>query len=132
MLFALAFGALSLLHKDVEDEVMRWIDMLRIDPDNRYIAGTFRTLRFVHTTELKQLTALTFFYAGLFLTEGIGLALQKRWAEWLTVVATVLFIPVEIYELCKEATTAKGIALVINVFVVVFLIYLIRQKNRDQ
>ena len=36
-------------------------------------------------------------YAELFLTEGIGLWLEQRWAEWLTVIITSALIPIEIY-----------------------------------
>ena len=38
-------------------------------------------------------------YAGLFLTEGICLWLEKRWAEWLTVIIISSLIPLEIYDL---------------------------------
>ena len=46
-------------------------------------------------------SGLTFAYSALFLVEGTGLFFEKRWAEYLTIVATVSFIPVEIYELLK-------------------------------
>ena len=130
-LLALAVGALHLWHKDVDAAAARWIEMLRIDPDNRYIAAVLRKLRFIHTRELKQLSALTFFYAALFLTEGVGLALAKRWAEWLTIIATGLFIPVEIYELCKEPSAVKALLLLINILVVAFLSYLVSQNSKN-
>jgi uncharacterized membrane protein (DUF2068 family) len=41
----------------------------------------------------------TFFYGGLFATEGIDLLLRKRWAEYFTIITTSLFIPLEIYEI---------------------------------
>jgi uncharacterized membrane protein (DUF2068 family) len=127
-----AIGALNLFHKNVALQATRWIDMLRIDPDNRYIGAVLEKLRFIHTHELKQLAALTFFYAALFLVEGVGLALEKRWAEWLTIVATGLFIPVEVYELCRQPTLIKAALLLINILVVVFLAYLVRHKQARQ
>jgi uncharacterized membrane protein (DUF2068 family) len=36
--------------------------------------------------KIEQLGLGSMIYAGLFLTEGIGLWLEKRWAEWLTVI----------------------------------------------
>ena len=54
--------------------------------------------------------------------EGVGLWLGRRWAEYLTVVATAVFIPYEIYELTKTVTATKLVAFAINVAAVVYLI----------
>ena len=106
VLLALAFGALSVLHKDVASEVEDWIDQLRIDADNRFIGGLLSKLQLVHSKELKELSALGAGYAALFLTEGTGLLFRKRWAEWLTIVATSSLIPIEVYELFKKFTAS--------------------------
>ena len=60
-------------------------------------------------------------YALLEGTEGIGLAMRRRWAEYLTVVATGLLIPYEVYELVHRPTLFKFGALVVNVGVVGYL-----------
>jgi uncharacterized membrane protein (DUF2068 family) len=130
VLLALAFGALSFLHKDVAAEVEHWLDQLRIDPDNQFIGGLLSKLRLVHSKELKELSALGVAYAGLFLTEGTGLLFRKRWAEWLTIVATSSLMPIELYELIKEFTGVRLLALLINAAVVLYLIYLVRQKEK--
>ena len=56
------------------------------------------------------------------LVEGVGLWLAKRWAEYLTVVATAAFLPYEVYELTKSVTVTKVGAFVINVLAVVYLV----------
>ncbi len=129
ILLAMTFGAISLFGKDVGAQAEHWLDLARIDPDNRYIAAMLQRLDVVHTHELKELTFLTGFYAALFLTEGTGLALRKRWAEYLTIVATGLFIPLEIYELWKQVTMVRGLLLSVNVAVLVFLIWVVRIKQ---
>ena len=60
-------------------------------------------------------------YALLEGTEGVGLAMRRRWAEYLTVVATSLLIPYEVYELGRHATLFKVGALLLNVAVVAYL-----------
>jgi uncharacterized membrane protein (DUF2068 family) len=62
-------------------------------------------------------------YALLEGVEAVGLWLGKRWAEYLTFVATIVFIPYEIYELFKSITALKVVALVINVAIAVYLLY---------
>jgi uncharacterized membrane protein (DUF2068 family) len=61
-------------------------------------------------------------YGTVFLVEGVGLVLRKRWAEWLTVVVTTSFIPIEIYELVKHPGAGKVGALVINIAIVLYLV----------
>ena len=68
-------------------------------------------------------------YAALFLTEGTGLLFRKRWAEWLTIVATSSLMPIELYELIKQFTAIRLFALLINAAVVLYLIYLLQQKE---
>ena len=130
-LIFVTIGAMSLLHKNVESHAEHWVDVFRIDPDNRYIAALLQRLNLVHTRELKELSFLTAFYAGLFLIEGTGLALRKRWAEYLTIVATALFIPVEIYEICQQASVMKVVLLVGNAAIVAYLIYVVRNNSRS-
>jgi uncharacterized membrane protein (DUF2068 family) len=61
-------------------------------------------------------------YAVLEGCEAIGLWLGRRWAEYLTFIATVVFVPYEIYELTKSVTWLKVLALVINLVIVVYLL----------
>ncbi|HET9781651.1 MAG TPA: DUF2127 domain-containing protein [Candidatus Dormibacteraeota bacterium] len=62
-------------------------------------------------------------YAGLETVEAVGLAMQRRWAEYLTVIATAILIPYEAYEVIRHPTLFKVGALVLNVAVVGYLTY---------
>ncbi|HEY8816707.1 MAG TPA: DUF2127 domain-containing protein [Candidatus Dormibacteraeota bacterium] len=75
---------------------------------------------FSHTT-LLAMGAIV--YALLEGTEGVGLAMRRRWAEYLTVVATGLLIPYEAYEVIHKITFFKVGALLLNVAVVAYLAY---------
>ena len=103
-----------------------------IDPDNRFVGTALSKLELIHTKALKELSALGAGYAALFLTEGTGLLLRKRWAEWLTIVATSSLMPLELYELIKEFTAIRLTVLLVNAAVVLFLIYRVRQKEGRQ
>lgn len=132
VLLALAFGALGFLHKDVASQVEHWVDQLRIDPDNRFIGALLTTLQLVHSKQLEELSALSAGYAALFLTEGTGLLFRKRWAEWLTLIATSSLMPFEMYELARKFTAVRSLALLINAAVVLYLIYLVRQNSQRE
>jgi uncharacterized membrane protein (DUF2068 family) len=126
-LLALGIGALKLLHKDVDDVVEHWINIFQVDPHSHYIQLLLAKLSLVDDRRLKQLSIGTFFYSAIFLTEGVGLALGRRWAEYLTIVTTASLLPLEVYELAKQASVGKGVVLVINIAVVA---YLIRELRR--
>jgi uncharacterized membrane protein (DUF2068 family) len=126
---ALVCGAMSLLHKDVAAHVEDWLDQLRIDPDNRFVGAVLAKLNFIHTKELKQLSALGAGYAALFLTEGTGLLFRQYWAEWLTIIATSSLVPLEVYELIKQFTAVRLLLLIGNIGIVLYLIYRVRQRR---
>jgi len=129
-LLALGIGALSLLHRDVAAEAARWIDLLRIDPQNHYIQSLLARIAKVDTRKLKELSIGTFLYSGVFLTEGVGLALRKRWAEYLTILTTASLLPLEVYEIAKRFSAAKVVILLVNIAVVVYLVNEVR-RTRD-
>jgi uncharacterized membrane protein (DUF2068 family) len=62
-------------------------------------------------------------YGGLEALEGVGLLLRRRWAEYLVLVATVVFIPVEIEELATRPSAFKALALVVNLLIVAYLVW---------
>jgi uncharacterized membrane protein (DUF2068 family) len=130
-LLAVGVGTLKLLHKDVAAEAERWIELLRVDPHNHYIHRVLEKLSILDARKLKELSVGTFFYSALFLTEGIGLALRKRWAEYFTIVSTSLFIPLEFYELAKHASLAKGILVLANAGIVAYLAVELRRTSKN-
>ena len=128
-LLALGIGALKMLHKDVAAEIAQWIDVLRVDPHNHYIQMLLDKLGMVDDRKLKALSIGTFFYSALFLTEGIGLALRKRWAEYLTIISTASLLPLEVYEIVKRASAPKIVVLIANIAIVVYLVLEVRRTR---
>jgi uncharacterized membrane protein (DUF2068 family) len=61
-------------------------------------------------------------YALLEGAEAVGLWYQKRWAEYLTFIATTSLLPLEVYELSHSVSPFKVIALIVNLAIVVYLL----------
>jgi uncharacterized membrane protein (DUF2068 family) len=76
----------------------------------------------LESSTVTKLFALMVAYGVLEGVEGWGLWKEKRWAEYLTVVATAGLIPFEIHELTKEVTVFRVGALVANIAVIIFLV----------
>lgn len=64
-----------------------------------------------------------FAYAALNLAEGTGLWLLKRWGEYVAVVGTSAFLPLEVYELAEGFTWLKAVVFVINGAAVAYLLW---------
>jgi uncharacterized membrane protein (DUF2068 family) len=129
LLLAVGIGAVKLLHRDIAETLSDWVDFLRVDPDNRYIHGILARLLNLSPGQLKAASVGTFIYAGLLLTEGVGLLLRKRWAEYFTIITTAGLIPLELYELAKHVTAAKIAILIINIAIVVYLVVRVRSEQ---
>ena len=74
-----------------------------------------------HTLTLVAVGLLA--YAAVQLVEGVGLFLLKRWGEYVAVVATSAFVPLEVYELTHKASPVKAGALAVNLVAVVYLVW---------
>ena len=73
------------------------------------------------TLELVALGVLA--YGALELLEAVGLWLMKRWGEYVAVVGTSIFLPLEVYELLERVTWVRVVAFLVNVFAVVYLLW---------
>jgi len=90
--------------------------------DDSAIVHTIRTVIEARGNTLLWLAVGLIVYGGLQLLEGVGLWLLKRWGEYFAVVATSLFIPIEIYELTEKITWLRIGALIINVAAVIYIL----------
>jgi uncharacterized membrane protein (DUF2068 family) len=110
-------GAIHLLHKDLEDEVMRLAVRLKFDPESRFVALLLDKVDLIDAHRLRQISVATFGYSALALTEGVGLLLEKVCAEYLTLVLTISFLPWELYELFRRPDWFRLSLLLINLAV---------------
>jgi uncharacterized membrane protein (DUF2068 family) len=126
-LIAVGVGALRLLHKDLAAEAEHWVNVFRVDPHNHFIDLLLTKLSILDDRRLKELSVGTFVYAAIFLVEGAGLALGKRWAEYFTIITTSSLLPIEIYELARRVSVGRSLALLINLAIVVYLLFELRR-----
>ena len=131
-LLALGIGVVQLLHKDVASLVEHWISVFRVDPHNHFINLLLVKLSILDDRRLKELSIGTFIYSAIFFAEGIGLALEKRWAEYFTVITTASFFPLEVYELARRVSFGRGFALFVNLAVVAYLIRELRRYPKKR
>jgi uncharacterized membrane protein (DUF2068 family) len=126
----LAAGVYLLFHLNSDfgrlgERVMRAIEL---DPRRPFLHRIVVYLHHLHASEVRVAALLALGYGLLELVEGTGLWLNQLWAEYLTVVATSLLIPLELYELARHPTVLKAGGLAVNVLIVAYLVYLLRRR----
>ena len=129
LLIALGAAALKLLHTDIAGVVEDWAGMLGFLQNSRFLGRALSVAAALTPDRLRDVIVGSFLYGALFLTEGVGLWLLKRWAMWFTVIITGSFLPVEIYELARHPSLGKGGILVANLVLAVYLARRIRDER---
>jgi len=134
LFFSIGIGAIHLLHKlragdiDLGEMVTNLAKALKFDEESRFVKLLLDKVDLIDAHRLREIGAATFAYSALALTEGVGLVLEKVWAEYLTLTLTVSFLPWEIYELARHPNLFRLSILVINLMVVGYLVWLLRRK----
>ena len=122
LLIGVGFGALRLIHSDVWALVTSWADRLNIDPQNRYIGAALSRLLAADARTFVAIAVGSFVYATLLLAEAVGLWLERRWAEYFTIIVTDAFIPLEIYEASERFSISRLVIVAVNVTIVGYLV----------
>jgi uncharacterized membrane protein (DUF2068 family) len=129
LFFFLGIGAVHLLHKDLGDEILRLAASLKFDPESKFVQLLLDKVDLIDAHRLRQISVATFGYSALALTEGVGLLMEKVWAEYLTLILTVSFLPWELYELARRPSWLRLSLLLINLAVLGYLVWLLRRKK---
>ncbi|MDH6630538.1 uncharacterized membrane protein (DUF2068 family) [Streptomyces sp. LBL] len=119
--FSNSRGAVRRLFDEYLDVFRPVFRHFHYDLDHSPVVGTLqKTFGYRHST-LTLVAVLLLAYALVELVEAVGLWYAKRWAEYLTVVATAAFLPLEVYELTEHISWLKIATLVLNILAVVYI-----------
>jgi uncharacterized membrane protein (DUF2068 family) len=117
----LTFGVLSLVNKDMEEFAHSLVIFFNLNMENKYIEAFITRIGMMKNGTIIGASIGMVSYAALNFAMSYGLHKRRVWAEWLTVGATSIFIPFEIYEIIKEPTAIKVGVLILNIAIVYFL-----------
>ena len=130
--FLVGIGAIHFLHHDLGDAAQRLAVRLRMDLDGRVMTWVLDHLDDITSHRLKQIGIATFFYAGLRIVEGVGLVMEALWAEYLTVGATTIFLPWEVYEIVHKPDWMRIGLLLTNLVVLAYLTWSLKKRLADR
>ena len=117
------FAILRLVHQDLQviaDQIVRHLHM---NPARHYPRIFLDAVAGLSDDRIRYLAIFAFLYSIVRFIEAYGLWHIKIWAEWFAILSGGIYIPVELIGLFKHATIIKGSIFVINLFIVLYLIY---------
>jgi uncharacterized membrane protein (DUF2068 family) len=132
LFIAIGIGALHLIKVDIDDLLARVLTVLRFNPESHFVNFVVEKASNLDDRTLRRISAVVFAYAGIALIEGVGLYLEKVWAEYLTLVLTASFLPLEILRLLHRMTWLRAGLLVLNMLVLVYLLKIVIERSRSK
>lgn len=130
LFITVGIGALRLLHKDIDEVIGHIGDLMRFNPESKFVNFLYDRASLINDPLLRRIGALAFSYAGLSLAEGIGLFLEKAWGEYLTLAITASFLPWEIFEIFHRVTLVRVGLLVGNLLIFAYLLRIVTGRRK--
>ena len=122
LLLSVGVGLLNLVHAEIATLFSLLLEALHLNADSRALHAIVLKVDALEPHSVLTMSIVSIAYAGLLLTEGLGLWFERAWAAYLTVIATSLFIPLELYEVIERITVLRIGVLLLNLVIVLYLI----------
>jgi uncharacterized membrane protein (DUF2068 family) len=129
LLAALGIVLLTHMHENWAHDVTDVARSTGLNPKSNWIQKILHDVAKLNSTTAFVFGILALAYAALEGTEAYGLWHRRRWAEWLTVLATSLLLIPEVWALSKGASLLKVGGLLINIAIVAYLLARLRARR---
>lgn len=115
------FGVFALIHRDAQHVADQLVRHFHLNPAHRFPRIFLHLAGQATPAHLWLLAAGGLCYALLHFLEAYGLWRERRWAEWLAVITSGIYLPIEVWEVSKGLTWPRVTLLVINLAIVLYL-----------
>lgn len=133
LLLATVYGVYALLDPDMAARLIQWSATLTDRFERDLVMRSLTWFDGLGASAVHRVLFLSLGYAMLFVVEGVGLWMRRRWAEWLTVVSSAALIPFELWRIVampQHNALLMFSVLVGNIIIVVYLILRLRTERR--
>lgn len=109
---------------------LAWQQHLHLKPSAHYPRVFLAAASKLTDARLWALAGRATAYSGLRLVEATGLWKGRRWAEWLGALSGGIYVPAEVYEAARKATSTRLVLLVLNAVVVAYLVWVLWRQRK--
>jgi uncharacterized membrane protein (DUF2068 family) len=117
------FGLLHLIHHDLQAIAEKLVRLGHLNPARHYPHVFIDAASRTSDARLKTLAGMAFLYSIVRFAEAYGLWHMRSWAEWFAMISGGIYIPLEVFEIAKHASGLRVLALLVNMAIVAYLLY---------
>jgi uncharacterized membrane protein (DUF2068 family) len=130
LLLLVAYGELRLHDPSLTAKLLSWAADRPSGLEHDVVKQALVWFSGLSDARIHALRVVTLSYAAVFAVEGVGLWMQRRWAEWLTCIITASLIPLEVWELIHRATIGKAAVVLANIAITGYLYWHVSTHRR--
>ena len=130
ILLLAAYGEIRLHDATLSAKILSWASQRPQGLEHDLVTHALAWFSGLSESRVHALRLLTLTYAAVFAVEGVGLWMQLRWAEWLTVIITASLIPLEVWEMIHKPSIGALLLIVGNMLIVGYLYWHVSARQR--
>jgi uncharacterized membrane protein (DUF2068 family) len=130
ILLLAAYGEVRLHDATLTARILSWASARPQGLEHDLVTRALVWFSGLSESRVHALRFVTLTYAAVFAVEGIGLWMQRRWAEWLTTIITASLIPLELWEMIHKPSVGAAVVIVANALIVGYLYWHVSTRQR--
>lgn len=130
ILLLAAWGEVQLHDATLTAKILSWASARPHGLEHDLVTRAISWFSGLSESRVHQVRLITLTYAAVFAVEGIGLWMQRRWAEWLTTIITASLIPLELWEVIHRPSIGAAAVLLANCLIVGYLYWHVSTRER--
>jgi len=130
ILLLAAYGEIRLHDATLSAKILSWASARPQGLEHDLVTRAITWFSGLSESRVHAMRLITLTYAAVFAVEGVGLWMQRRWAEWLTVIITASLIPLELWELIHTPSLGACLVIVANMLIVGYLYWHVSTRQR--
>jgi len=129
ILLLAAWGEVQLHDATLTAKILSWASARPHGLEHDLVTRAISWFSGLSESRVHQVRLITLIYAAVFAVEGIGLWMQRRWAEWLTTIITASLIPLELWEVIHRPSIGATAVLLANCLIVGYLYWHVSRQR---
>ena len=130
ILLLAAYGEVRLHDSTLTAKLLSWAANRPQGLEHDIVTRILTWLSGLSESRVHAFRIVTLTYAAVFAVEGVGLWMQRRWAEWLTSIITASLIPLELWELFHRPSLGIVLVLIANALIAGYLFWHVSTHQR--
>lgn len=128
-LYGLSLGLFDLVHKDLTATALHFVQIARISPENHYVELLLVKVGLIKPRAVRMFGELSILEGSIQLVEGFGLWFGAIWAEYVVVISSGIFVPVELVAFWRHFTWTRVAIIVVNAAICAYVAHAVWKRH---